>query len=97
MVTIDALYREVKKLEKLLENRVVEPKRTLSLSAVEELTGLPRKRLLAAIRAGELVAIEAGERTRSCAPQTWMPGWNGLRPGPDLYVVMSWRWGADAS
>ncbi|MDU6151232.1 MAG: hypothetical protein E6640_03295 [Actinomyces urogenitalis] len=68
MVTIDALYREVKKLEKLLENRVVEPKRTLSLSAVEELTGLPRKRLLAAIRAGELVAIEAGERTKVVRP-----------------------------
>ncbi|EEH65926.1 hypothetical protein HMPREF0058_1224 [Actinomyces urogenitalis DSM 15434] len=40
----------------------------MSLSAVEELTGLPRKRLLAAIRAGELVAIEAGERTKVVRP-----------------------------
>ena len=68
MVTIEAVYREVKRLEKLLEVGAAEPRRTLSLTTVEKITGLPRKRLLAAIRAGELVAIEAGERTKVVRP-----------------------------
>lgn len=45
-----------------------EPVRTLSVSRVVELTGVPRRMVLAAIRAGELPAVSAGERTKVVRP-----------------------------
>lgn len=63
------IYREIKALRQLLENgAAIEPRRTLNLTTLEAVTDMPRKRLLAAIRDGELVAIEAGKRTKVVRP-----------------------------
>ncbi|MDO4243770.1 MAG: helix-turn-helix domain-containing protein [Actinomyces sp.] len=66
---VEALADRVERLEGLLVSGAVEAPRTLSVDEVVRLTGAPRRMVLAAIRTGDLPAVEVGERTRLVRPQ----------------------------
>ena len=59
-MTLDALAERLDRLEKLLLAGAVEEVRTLNVTEVCRLTGLPRKAVLAAIRTEDLPSIEFG-------------------------------------
>lgn len=68
--TLDAVADRLERIEALLAGgAATEPVRTLSVDAVVRCTGAPRRAVLAAIRSGDLPAIEIGERTRVVRPR----------------------------
>lgn len=68
MLRMAAIQEQLDRLEKALSERAVEPTRSLSVTGVTQLTGLPRPLVLGAIRTGELASIPAGERTKVVRP-----------------------------
>lgn len=68
-VTLDSLADRLDRMERLLTSGAVERVRALSVDDVVRLSGAPRRAVLAAIRCGDLPAIEIGERTRVVRPE----------------------------
>lgn len=77
-VTLEGLDARLARIERAVGTGVVEQVRSLSISQVEALTGIPRKAILAAIRSGDLPAIPIGERTRVVRPAD-MDAWLAWR------------------
>ena len=80
-VTLEGLDARLARIERALVDGVVEQVRSLSISQVEVLTGIPRKAILAAVRSGDLPAIPIGERTKVIRPadlDTWL-AWRETR------------------
>ena len=68
-VSLESIDERLARLEAAVRRVVpAERVRTLSVSRVVDLTGLPRRRVLEAIREGELPAVSAGDRTKVVRP-----------------------------
>lgn len=67
--TLDALAERLDRIEKMLTGGAVEEVRTLSVTEVCRLTGVPRPAVLAAIRTGDLPSVPIGERTKVVRPR----------------------------
>lgn len=66
--TLEAIADRLDRIERALTAGAVPEVRSLSVADVCRLTGIPRPAVLAAIRTGDLPAIEIGERTRVVRP-----------------------------
>ncbi|MDO4243565.1 MAG: helix-turn-helix domain-containing protein [Actinomyces sp.] len=65
---VQVMSDRLQRMEALLAGGAVEEVRTLSVDEVVRLTGAPRRMVLAAIRTGDLPAVQAGERTKLVRP-----------------------------